>query len=110
MPSVEDEVMSGLNKTAEALTHEARARATRYGWPVSVTSNLFIINDEGTLRPNVPDHLKTFMENLEFGSTNSAPRPAMGTLFSSRESKSIISAQSRNDAGWVVQRLNRLFS
>jgi hypothetical protein len=54
-----------------------RNTARDAGWPEELVSSLRVINKEGELSPEVPPHLESIAESMEYGDLGEAPKPAL---------------------------------
>lgn len=53
--------------SAEEMTAALRERATRYGWPQDVVSNLSVVYDGSNLNYNFPKEIEQKVWDLEYG-------------------------------------------
>ena len=77
MSKVEPTLNSALAKTAAKLTAAIRKDAIASGWPIKYASALSVKVVKATVKIEYPDALAAEIEDLEYGTQDSSPRPVI---------------------------------
>lgn len=64
---------------AQRAVSSLRAHAREMGWPEQAVGNLWVEFVDGSFVPQYPQHAREVIENLEYGTNDTPPVPALRT-------------------------------
>jgi hypothetical protein len=109
MPNATTVVEAAITRVADKMTPRLQNTALELGWPKDAAKRLTLIHSEGMLiaKYDGPDEE---VEDLEFGTTRTPPRAAIGNFFGSHQIKKEIQKTTNQSMDEIVASIERLFS
>lgn len=65
------------SSAARSLTKSLRSYASAHGWPTHIVSHLHVEHEDGHFRARFPSQVESELMDLEFGTQNTPPSPAL---------------------------------